>query len=104
MNANKKVSAELAELALDEIKRQFGFYMDQGFGPQLVWNYEGDLRDYPAAIVWEYGPQEWTYLARQGGTNADGQTWPEAANWPDGIWCEAINHYALALHPTEAGS
>lgn len=73
---------------------------------------EIDVDPVPFAIVWEGGPSEWAYRAKEGGRdveltlelraatgfmNAVVNT-PEAVDWPVGVQAEPYFSYALGLY------
>jgi hypothetical protein len=110
----KTVTAKRAEAALAAIREQFKSYlsgMGENEGPKLIKDYESYYGGtIPFVIYWEdYAPYDWAINAGPSGgideemSEAFGKTVEiaPAANWPKGVWAEAVNGYVLALYPED---
>lgn len=121
------LNQEQAEAAFEAVKEQFAPHIGHaGFrDPVLIKNYKYDVWygnrvistiEPPYAIVWEEGPDTWTYRAREGGRDYESTLelrsvpgvpqdavvdTPQAASWPSGVLSEPINNYILGLWPTD---
>lgn len=110
----KTVTPKRAQAALDAVREQFKSYtsgLGENEGPKLIKNYESYYGGkIPFVIYWEdYAPYDWAISAGPSGGYDEEmselmgkvvETAP-AANWPKGIWCEAVNGYVLALYPED---
>lgn len=108
--AAKKVSRKQAEQALAAIKEQFKTYIEvygEEYGPKLIedWEPHWNDRTIDFVIMWEEGPFEWAYNAKDGGIDEElssmaGQRMdiPAATTWPEGIWMEPATSYCVALY------
>lgn len=106
--AAKKVTRKQAEQALAAIKEQFKTYIAAGYdGPELIENWEPwwNSSTIPFVIMWEEGPFEWAYSAKDGGIDEELSSLmgervdtPAATSWPEGIWMEPATTYCVALY------
>lgn len=115
MAAKTKITRKQAEQALAAIKAQFKTYIEVdaqygGEGPKIVENWEPYYNDsiVPFVIMWEEGPFEWAYNAKDGGLDEELSSLmekrvdtPPATSWPEGVWCEPATTYCVALYPTD---
>jgi len=95
-----------AELVLAAVTRKFSPYVEPGFGPTLLSDFDGR----PWTIVWEEGPYEWPF-AQLDAKTVDEELTAEAAEYgaglifspavtlPPGVWVEPVNHYSIAVYP-----
>ncbi|MGR6915342.1 hypothetical protein ACU635_13950 [[Actinomadura] parvosata] len=95
-------TSETVGVVTDEIAGQVRdliatvFDASPGYGPQLMdpgWD-EGVGR----VIVWEYGPDGWTYAVPFGGALEYGPEVPELC-LPAGVWIDRINHHSVRVLP-----
>jgi hypothetical protein len=99
----KKITRKQAETALKAIEQQFASYIEPGYGPQLMDDWDENFW----VIVWEEGaPYEWTLAAEVGGTDEElsilrGERVdiPAAASWPKSVFAEPVNYCVLGLYP-----
>ncbi|MFC7582523.1 hypothetical protein ACFQYP_00940 [Nonomuraea antimicrobica] len=85
---------EAAEQVRDLIAAVFDAQPD--YGPQLK---DADWDDGAGrVIVWEYGPDGWTYVVPFGGALEFGPEVPELS-LPAGVWMDRINHYSVRVLP-----
>jgi hypothetical protein len=108
----KTVTEEQAQAALAAIREQFKSYLEPGYEPEIIrdWNF----LDYPTpvAIVWEEGgPDEWAYRAQEGGRDIEltlevrsipGMEeavidTPPASSWPEGVGFYPVTSFAIGL-------
>lgn len=111
--AAKKITRKQAEQALAAIEEQYRTYLagdGKKYGPKLVENWEPHWSDsvIDFVIMWEDGPFEWAYNAKDGGLDEElssmaGQRMdtPAATTWPEAVWCEPATSYCVALYPTD---
>lgn len=108
-----KITRKQAEQALAAIKQQYASYLGsdgEEYGPKLVENWEPFWNDRTIAfvIMWEEGPFEWAYSAKDGGLDEElsslvGQRMdtPAATTWPQGVWLEPATSYCVGLYPQD---
>ncbi|MFI9553645.1 hypothetical protein [Nonomuraea endophytica] len=86
------VTDKVAEQVRDLIATTFA--AQPGYGPQLM---DADWDDSPGRVVmWEYGPNGWTYTVPFGGELEYGPAVPEL-RLPAGVWIDRINHYSVRV-------
>lgn len=100
------ITEEQAQAALEAVKKQFAPYMEPGYGPVLERDYHWLDKPTPWAVVWEMGPYQWACAGPGGGLNEEASfalgkvvMFPEAPDWPEQVWAEAVTGWCLALHP-----
>lgn len=110
MAAKTKITRKQAEQALAAIKDQFKIYLavdGEEYGPKLIENWEPYWNDSTIdfVIMWEEGPYEWAYNAKDGGVDEELSSMadqrmdtPAATTWPEGVWCEPATSYCVALY------
>lgn len=102
----------LAQQCLQLVEQKFSSYIEGGYGPKLIPDYETFSGNSCWAIVWEDGsPYEWAYLATGGGVDEEmaglmdqeGAGPPDAhepISWPAGVYAEPIMSMILGLYPS----
>lgn len=63
-------------------------------GPTVHEGAHEGLDDSAQVLIWEEGPEDWTYLFRH---SPEAEAFTEKA----GVWFEAVNHCILAIYPFE---
>lgn len=88
------ITREQAEAVLGQIETYYDGYIDPGYGPQLVENWEKtyDSPDptIPWAIVWYEGPDEWSYYTADQANKVIDHT---------AVYVEAATFCVLSLWP-----
>lgn len=96
-----KIKKADADKTLAAVKKAFKSWCDAGTPlPKLVKDYNTGYGTAPYAILWEEGPFEWTLYFPHGGIEEEfGFKLPDVSGAvPDGVFCEPINHWALAIY------
>ncbi|MFI6497095.1 hypothetical protein [Nonomuraea typhae] len=90
-----EIGDELVQQIADAIGEHFSG--DRNYWPQVMdadWDGTGGR-----VIVWEYGVEDWTFLARHGGQSDYSPIDYKPVPLPAGVWVEAVNHTALRVLP-----
>lgn len=90
----KRVSKSMAVRTLKAIEVSFASWVQEGYGPKLLEDWDG----IDFAIVWEEGaPYGWTQLLGGGIEEEYGFTVPEA-KIPATVWTEAVNSCVVGIY------
>jgi hypothetical protein len=84
------------------ICKQHGVTEDEladGYGPQLVMDWDWFGYGPRPAIIWEGGPYDWPVYAPHGGRSETGYRIPDVSDQlPPGVWLEAATGWALSIY------
>ena len=106
---DRRVTQKQAERVLAAVHTRFRPYVEEGYGPKLIMEFDFSGAPRPA-IVWEDGPFEWAHLASSGGVdegmaslarNAGIRTAPPEQDPVKvaGLFLEPITSWALGIYP-----
>ena len=88
-----RVTKTMANKTLAAITASFKGWVEPGYGPKLMEDWDG----HDFCIIWEEGaPYGWVHMLHGGVDEEYGFKVP-AAKIPAGVWCEAVNSCVVAL-------
>lgn len=92
--ANNRVTKSMAVRTLKAIEVAFASWVQEGYGPKLLENWDG----IDFAIVWEEGaPYDWAFLIGGGIEEEFGFQVP-AAKLPKTVWTEPVNSCVVGIY------
>ena len=87
---------EQAERALELLKKHYGSYVQDGYEPKLVQEWDWlDSGPTPWAIVWEEGPEEWALSFWEAANPGEYQ---EIEEWGSDVYASPVTSWAVSLH------
>ncbi len=99
MNTTVRASKKEAQAVLKALHIQTKPWVDLGYKPKLImdWDWHGDGG--VPSIVWEEGPYDWPVYFPHGGIEEEfGFHLPDVSGLiPDGVWVEGSTHFAVSI-------